>query len=135
MGEDLAHRGICTKTVIHKSPHRRPWDCPHAPIRETHSLWGLIFSARNIVPVLLKEDTFVLPSSGGRDVITIFLQPIDDFFGGLLIRLSAFRVKVGQYLVQTINPDLYTIRKSQYTPTNCWPVGIVSSVHSPYFRL
>jgi len=107
----------------------------HAPIRETHSLWGLIFSARNIVPVLLKEDTFVLPSGGGRDIIIIFLQTIDDFFGGLLIRLFAFRVKVGQYLVQTINPDLYTIRKSQYAPTNCWRFRFASCHSSFHFRL
>ena len=100
--------------------------------RNTHSLCGFIFSAGNIVPIFLKENTFVIPSGGGRDIIIFFLQPIENFFGGLLIRLSAFRVKVGQYIVQTINPDLYTIRKSQYAPTNCWPVGIVSSCHSSF---
>jgi len=63
------------------------------------SLWGFIFSAGNIVPVLLKEDTFVFPAGGGRNIIVIFLQPLEDFFGNLLIRLSAFRVKLCHELV------------------------------------
>ena len=103
------------------------------PIREIHSLWGHIFPARNIVPVLLKEDTFVLPSGGRRDIIIMFLQPIDDFFSGLLIRLSAFRIKVRQYLVQTINTDPCIIRKPQHAPTNCWHFRI-SSRYLYYFK-
>ena len=46
-----------------------------------------------------------------RDVVLLGFQPFDDFFGSLLIRLSAFRIKVGQYLVQTNNSDLCTISK------------------------
>ncbi len=65
-----------------------------AQIRETHSLWGLIFPARNILPVRLKEDTFVLPLGGGRDIIADFLQPIEDFFASLRIRLFPLSVKV-----------------------------------------
>lgn len=104
------------------------------PIREIHFLWGIIFSVRNIVSVLLKEDTFVLPSGGGRDIIIMFLQPIDDFFGRLLIRLSALRIKVGQYIVQAYNTDLCTIRKAQHAPTNCWQFRIISSCYSYYFK-
>ena len=81
--------------------------------RNTHSLCGFIFSAGNIVPVLLKENTFVLPSGGRRDIIIMFLQPIEDFFTSLLICLSAFRIKLCHDLVQTDNPDLYPIRKCQ----------------------
>ena len=54
--------------------------------------WGLILSVRKIVLVHLKENAFVLPSGGGRNIIVMFLQPIEDFFGGLVVRLSAFGV-------------------------------------------
>ncbi len=109
--------------------------CAGANTRDTLLLGGLIFPAGNIVPVLLKEDIFVLPSGGGRDIITIFLQPIEDFFGGLLIRLSAFRVKVGQYLVQTINTDPCIVREPQHAPTNCWLFRFSSCHSSFHFKL
>ncbi|MGZ3495863.1 MAG: hypothetical protein ACXU9M_14295, partial [Thermodesulfobacteriota bacterium] len=60
---------------------------------------SLLFPLRKILPVLLKEDAFVFPPGGWRNIIIMFLQPIEDFFAGLVIRLSAFRVKFGQYLV------------------------------------
>lgn len=104
------------------------------PIGETHSLSGMILPAGNIVPVLLKKDTFVLPSGGGRDVIITFLQPIEDFFGGVVTGLSAFRVKVGQYLLQTNNTDLCFIRKPQHAPTNCRRFGIASRYSSYHFK-
>ena len=104
------------------------------PIRETHSSWGIIFSAGNVLSVLLKQDISVLFTGTvrRRDKVLLGFQPIDDLFGGLLICLSAFRVKVGKYLVQTINTDLRIIRKLQHAPTNCWRFGIISSCYSTY---
>jgi hypothetical protein len=37
-----------------------------------------------------------------RDIVLFAFQPFDDLFGGLLIRLSASRVEVGQYLVKPL---------------------------------
>jgi hypothetical protein len=54
------------------------------------------------------------------NIVLFGFQSIDDLFGGLLIHLSAFRVKIGQYLVQTLNADLYIINKVQRAPTNGW---------------
>ncbi|OGP87398.1 MAG: hypothetical protein A2156_03955 [Deltaproteobacteria bacterium RBG_16_48_10] len=95
---------------------------------------GVVASARNILSVLTQQDIGVLSPGTVRrgDIILFGLQPTHDLFGGLLIRPSAFRVKVSQYLVQTNNTDLCIIRKLQQAPTNCWPVGIISSCYSTY---
>lgn len=69
------------------------------------------------------------------DVVLPGFQPIDNLFGGLLVRLFALRVQVGQDLDQTINTGLGTVRKSQHTPTNCWLLGIGSGYSSYYFEM
>ncbi|WAC07210.1 MAG: hypothetical protein OS130_13395 [Thermodesulfobacteriota bacterium] len=48
--------------------------------------------------------------SRGRDVVLNF-QPLYNLFGCIYAHLSAFYVKVGQYLVQANNSDLGIINK------------------------
>lgn len=88
-------------------------------ILTSSSRFLLIFFVFNILPVLLQEDAFILTAGGGWDIIVTFLQPIEELFGRLLIRLSAFGVKLCHDLIQSVNPDLYPIRKSQCAPTTC----------------
>lgn len=59
-------------------------------------------------------------------VLTPF-QPIENLFPCFSIRLSAFGIKIGQYLTQTGNTNVCSIRKSKHTPANCWLVGIIAS--------
>jgi hypothetical protein len=73
----------------------------------------LVGSNRNILFVLLQQDMSKLFTGKvrRRDIVLLGFQPFDDCFGDLFIRLLAFRVKVGQYLVQTNNSNLCPISK------------------------
>jgi hypothetical protein len=62
------------------------------------------------------------------------LQSVDNFSGGLLIRLSAFRTKIGHNLVQAVHRDLCAIHKPQHVPTNCRWFAVASRNSAYYFK-
>ena len=78
-------------------------------------------STLHVLSVLLEQDIRVLFAGTARsgDIVLFGFQPIDDFFGRLVIRLFASSVKVGQYLVKALNTNLRVIDEFQYAPTNC----------------
>lgn len=94
-------------------------------------------SILKVISVLLQQDINKLFTNTVRrgDIVLFGFQPIEDLFGGGLIGWSTFSVKVGQYFVQTINPDLGLIRKVQHTPTNCRRLSLASSHSSDDFKL
>ena len=73
----------------------------------------LFGSTLNKLFVVLQQDIskFFTGKVRGRDIVLLGFQPFDDCIGDLFIRLLAFRVKVGQYLVQTNNSNLCPISK------------------------
>lgn len=75
-----------------------------------------------ILSVLLQQGICVLSTGTVRrgDIVLFGFQPINDLSDGLVIRLFALGVKVGQYFVKALNTDLRIIDKSQYAPTNGW---------------
>ncbi len=77
------------------------------------SLWAFVLSVSNVLPVLLKQDisVFLTGTVRRRNEVPLVFQPTDDLLGCLLIHLSAFGVKVGEYLVQTMNTGLRIIGK------------------------
>lgn len=75
----------------------------------------VVGSILNVLSVLLQQGISVLFTGTVRrgDIVLLGFQPVDDLFDGLIIRGSAFSVKVGQYLVQTFNADLCVIKEAQ----------------------
>jgi hypothetical protein len=99
---------------------------PYGPVDDSSAdrISRLPFSARSVLkvpPVFFQQRIGVLLTDAlrGGDVVLAGFQPFDDLSYGLVARLFALGVKVGQYLVQALDPDLRIIDKSQYAPTNC----------------
>jgi hypothetical protein len=99
-------------------------------------LFFVVGSTLNVLFVFLLQEIYILSSSKlrRRDIVLFGFQSFNDLFGGFLICLSAFRVKVGQYLVQTNNSGLCTISKPYLAPTNCRCLGIASCNSSNYWK-
>jgi hypothetical protein len=91
----------------------------------------------HVIQVLLQQDISKFSTGAVRrgDIVIPGFQPLDDLFGSALIRLPALSVKVGQYLRQTINTDLGTIRKSHHAPTNCRRLAVASGYSSYHFKM
>ena len=86
-----------------------------------------------VLPILLQQGISILFAGTVRrgDMVLFSFQSVNDLFDGLVIRLPAFGVKAGQYLVQTPEADLCIIDKVQYAPTNCWRFNDSASLSSP----
>jgi len=85
------------------------------------TLWAASTSLLNVVPVFPKQDIGIFPADtlGGWNIVVFCLQPPDDLFRGLIVRLSAFGVDLSDYLIQAKYSDLRIIGKFQQAPANC----------------
>jgi hypothetical protein len=90
-------------------------------------------SILNVDSVFLQQDISVLLTDPIRrgDIVVFYLQPLDDFFGGLIGRVPAFSVKIGHDVVQTNDAYLRIIEKFQHAPAN-WGQRGDSPIHSSF---
>ena len=91
----------------------------------------------NVRSILLQQDITVLSTRTVRrgDMVLHGFQPYDDLLRGLIVRLLALSVKVGQYLVQPEHAGLCIIKKFKHAPANWWRCVVVPSVYSSRFKV